>query len=481
MENSQKRSSIVFYLNGQRTEVSGADALQPFAHFLRYKLDKPGTKVVCSEGDCGACTVLVASYRGGRIQKFQSINACIAPVFSLDLSHVVTVEGLAGAEQLSAVQKCFVENGGAQCGYCTPGFVCAVTELAENCLQEKTAITEKKARNYLTGNLCRCTGYEPILKAATSISLSDVKSLNRFVTNESLNEFKKLSKSVHITGSGFELSLPVTVSEAVALKTADTRLVAGATDLGVLINKDKMTLTKALSLMHVEELQKVEMTATSCKVGARATLTDLEKALEEKCPEFSNLLHVFASPQIKNLGTIVGNVVNASPIADTIPALMVLNSFVVAQSSTGVRRIAITEFYKGYKQLDLRSDEIVTGVEFEIPAKDEVFKLYKVAPRKDLDISVVTFAGVFKLSGKKITAARIAFGGVGPVVIRMKKLEALFTGQDFSADVFEKLSHEVEKEITPLSDLRGSREFRLKLGENLLKKCFHEVSSERGL
>lgn len=420
---------------------------------------------------------MVAAFRDSKLGRFQAINSCIAPIFSLDLCHVVTVEGLADSNGLSAVQKAFVENGGAQCGYCTPGFVCAMTALTEDCLIENKPITEKKARNYLTGNLCRCTGYEPILKAATSIDLKNVTSLGRYVTKESLSEFSSLSKSVYIKDSNFELSLPHLLSDAAKLKTPETRLVAGATDLGVLVNKDKLTFTKVLSLLHVDELQKVEFTGNICKVGARVTLTALEQSLKEKCPEFAEILKIFASPQIKNNATLVGNVVNASPIADTIPALMVLNSFVI----TTQRRIALVDFYKGYKQLDLLPTEIVSHIEFEIPAADEIFKLYKASPRKDLDISVVTFAGIFKLNKKIISSARIAFGGVGPVVIRMKQLESEFTGKEFSEELFSSLSTKVEKEITPLSDLRGSREFRLKLGQNLIKKCYQEISAEHGL
>lgn len=481
MENLKNRNAVVFYLNGQRTEVKGADTLKPFAYYLRYSLDKPGTKTVCSEGDCGACTVMVANFRSGSLQKFQAINSCIAPVFSLDLCHVVTVEGLANDKGLSVVQKAFVSNNGAQCGYCTPGFVCAMTALTEDCVLENKPITAKKARNYLTGNLCRCTGYEPILKAATSIDLTQVKSLSRYVSAASLSEFSSLSSSVEIAGANFKLNLPTTLTEAAALKSADTRVVAGATDLGVLVNKDKMTFVNVLNLAHVSELQKVEINGNKCVIGARVTLSQLEEKLKTHCTEFAEILKIFASPQIKNNATLVGNVVNASPIADTIPALMVLNTVIFTLSKTGSRRIAITDFYKGYKQLDLLPEELVTHIEFEIPAADQIFKLFKASPRKDLDISVVTFAGVFTMNKKIIAGARIAFGGVGPIVIRMRDLESKFIGQEFSKDLFTTLSKQVEKEISPLSDLRGSREFRLKLSENLVKKCHAEISAEYGL
>ncbi|MFZ3231543.1 MAG: FAD binding domain-containing protein [Pseudobdellovibrio sp.] len=485
MEKTLQRSSIVFYLNGRRIEVTGQDTLKPFAYYLRYVLDMPGTKIVCSEGDCGACTLLIAPYRKNELQKFMAINSCITPVFSLDLSYVVTVEGLAESEELSTVQKCFIENNGAQCGYCTPGFVCAMTALTEDCLLEKKQITEKKARNYLTGNLCRCTGYAPIIKAAIAIDLTAVKGLNRYVSPESLVEFKSLASSVHIRNtiaeSNFELCLPKTLVDAVKLKTTDMRLVAGATDLGVLINKNKLNFLKVMSLIHVDELNSIENKNGRIKIGARVTLAELEETLKKNSEEFSEIFKIFASPQIKNTATLIGNIVNASPIADSIPALMVLNTMIFTLSSKGSRCIAMTDFYMGYKQLDLLPNEIVTHIEFELPAADEIFKLYKVSPRKDLDISVVTFAGVFKLKNKTIETARIAYGGVGPVVIRMKQLESKFVGNDFSENLFLKLSHEVEKEISPLSDLRGSREFRLKLSENLLKKCYHEISQELSL
>jgi xanthine dehydrogenase small subunit len=481
---TKTRDHIVFYLNGRRIEVRGADALKPLAHLLRYQFGLPGTKVVCSEGDCGACTVLIAPFRQAEIQKFRSINACIAPAYSLDLCHVVTVEGLAIGGELSTVQQAMVDNHGGQCGYCTPGFVCAMTVLAEDCLAENKIISEKRARNYLTGNLCRCTGYEPILKAATAIELDKVISLSRYVSQASIEDFSALSSfDILIQDQNFELNMPGTLTQAVRLKkqSPELRIVGGATDLGVLLNKDKLKLVKVMSLAHVSELEQIQHSGNKIVVGATVTLATLESVLRQQCSELQGIIKVFASPQIKNAGTLVGNVVNASPIADTIPALMVLEGKVIVSSGAGARQIPITEFYKGYKQLDLAADEIVTHIEFEIPSATQVFKLYKVAPRKDLDISVVTCALLFTLKNKKIEAARLAFGGVGPTVLRLSKLEAKLIGQDFSSEVFVQLGLDVEKEIAPISDLRGTKEFRLQLAKNLLKKCYREVSAELGL
>lgn len=476
MQKTNTRNSIIFYLNGKRHEVVGQDTLKPFAYYLRYHLDLPGTKTVCSEGDCGACTVLAAAFKNNTLQNFKAINSCIAPVFSLDLHHIVTVEGLADENQISEVQKCFVENNAAQCGYCTPGFVCAVTALAEDAKNENKSITEKKARNYLTGNLCRCTGYEPILKAATALDLNKYQSLNRFVLKQSLAEFKELQQTVCIQQPDLSLYLPKTIHEALELKKNHVRVIAGATDIGVLINKDKLQLNAVMSLMHIDALSEIKKNKSVISIGATATLAELEEILKTEASEFSKIFRIFASPQIKNRATLIGNVVNASPIADSIPGLMVLNSSIVAESVHGKRKIPLTSFYKGYKTLDLKPEEIVTGLEFEIPNEQQIFKLYKVSPRKDLDISVVTFAALFEIENNQIMTSRLALGGVGPTVLRLPKLEALFANQNFTFELFKKLSPLAKNEISPLSDLRGSQEFRLQLVENLMLKFYSEVS-----
>jgi xanthine dehydrogenase small subunit len=497
------RSSIVFYLNGQPQEVSGTQSLMTLSDFLRYEKSLTGTKVVCAEGDCGACTVLLASVH--ELEKnqllFKSVNSCILPVLSLDGCHLVTVEGLKKENELHPVQKSMHENFGSQCGFCTPGFVCAMAALAEDSILKKKQITEKRAQNYLTGNLCRCTGYTPILKAATSIDLKQIETLrDRYSDSKQIQNLKKQIKlPAEISLQNFKVFLPTTLDQALKLKNkfADLKIVAGATDLGVAVNKGRMQYQNVMSLQNISSLWKIQKRRNKLVIPARVTLAQLQKEIralipqtkkeaglkpnaEEACQstemseQINGILNIFASPQIKNSGTLVGNVVNASPIADTIPFLLVNDAEIEVQSLKGTRLIPADEFYLGYKKLNLKPNEIVTAVHLPLFGSEHLSKLYKVSLRKDLDISAVTMAARFKLKNNKIQEARLAFGGVGPVVLRLKEVEKKWLGQDLNRNLLEGLSKEVSQWVTPISDVRGSKEYRLKLCQNLLLKMADE-------
>jgi xanthine dehydrogenase small subunit len=375
-----------------------------------------------------------------------------------------------------------VDCNGAQCGYCTPGFICAMAGVAETFKSENKKLTEKNTKNYLTRNLCRCTGYKPIIDAMTSVDFSKVELLKDRYHNPSwLQEMKKIQQtSVEMVSGNRSLFLPSELKEAIAIKARDpeVRLVSGSTDIGVVINKGKLETPKAMALYHIEELNKISQDSTHMTVGACVTLTDFENYCEKHFPEMSRMLHIFASPQIKNQGTLVGNVVNASPIADTIPFLMVADAEVIIESSNGKRSVVLKNFYKGYKQLDLTADEIVIGIKIPLLKKRESLKLYKASMRKDLDISAVTFAGFMKLDGDKITEVRLAYGGVAATVVRLPTLEKDLTGQNFSQALFEQKAQEIGKLISPLSDLRASKEYRLLVAKNYLKKFARELLEE---
>lgn len=478
------RQSVVFYVNEKRYEVFGQQTLMNLSDFLRYEQSLTGTKVVCAEGDCGACTVLKASVQTLNRNHFvfKSVNSCIMPVLSLDGCQLVTVEGLKKESSLHPVQKSMIENFGSQCGFCTPGFVCAMAGLVEDSILEKKAITEKRTKNYLTGNLCRCTGYDPILKSALAINLSQVETLqDRYHDSKKIAELKALvQKDVEIQAEGFKIFLPTTLKRALELKKkfTNTKIVAGATDLGVMINKGRYQYDAVMSLQNIESMSEVKKTKDFLIVPSRVTLADLQKDLSKEFPEMEKMLNIFASPQIKNSGTLVGNLVNASPISDTIPFLMVVDALIEVKKVGGKRLIPIDEFFLGYKTMDLKPQEIVTAIHIPLKnaqKKTQVLKLYKVSVRKDLDISAVTLAARIKLKGQKIEEARLAFGGVGPIVARLKKIEQSWLGQELRSQLLSESANEIPKVIQPLSDVRGSKEYRLLLCQNLLKKMANEL------
>ena len=353
--------------------------------------------------------------------------------------------------------------------------------------QQAGPLPEKKIKNALTGNLCRCTGYLPIIEAAKTLDPAKVTSLrSRYFSSVERSDLRKAVKSpAHIETENFlgekiVVLLPTTIEAAAKLKAKykDLRVVAGATDLGVQVNKGRTKLRAVMSLQNIPSLWQIKRTKTSIIVGARVNLTALQQHIEHHDPELSRILNIFASPQIKNIGTLVGNVVNGSPIGDTIPYLMAMDAKVRVRGAKGKRAIPISEFYLGYKKLALRPNELVESIEIPHLNKRETIKLYKVSLRKDLDISAVTLA--VRLGGsKEIETARVVFGGVGPTVVRLKDIEKAWIGKSLdqkSVEVlFRNLAKEIESRVNPISDVRGSREFRLRLCRNLLLRASQEV------
>lgn len=481
MAHSSKRSQILVHINGETHTVRGEDAFLPLAQFLRNVLHKVGTKVVCAEGDCGACTVLASSLQDSQWTPFRAINSCIAPVFLFDQSVLVTVEGVRTQEALSEVQNKMREFHGGQCGFCTPGMICSMSQLAEDCAKDKTAVTEKKAKNYLTGNLCRCTGYEPIIQAATHIELPKWSSLaTRYLTDSLKKEFLSLQGDVEILGENRRVLIPTTLAAATAFKAANpnARIVAGATDLGVVVNKGKMTFVDVLVLNKISELRKTQDHSDHAFIGAQVTLSEVEDFVRDQHPELKRLLHIFASPQIKNQATLLGNLLNGSPIGDSIPPLMALDAEIEFVSARASRTVGLKNFYKAYKVFDKTDDEIAVGLRIPVLAGNWLYKFFKVSLRKDLDISAVTFAAALRLENGLIAEARFAMGGIGPCVIRLSELEKRIKGQAFALQTFEEAGNLAATIITPISDLRASQEYRRLVTANLFKKCFHELSVE---
>lgn len=478
------RDAVVFFLNGERHSVGGEDAFRNISEFLRYQRGLTGTKVVCAEGDCGACTVLVARYRNGVLGPYRTLNSCIAPVFTLDRCHLVTVEGLKMGDRLHPVQESMIEAHGAQCGYCTPGFICSLASLVEDAkIENGDSLTPKKVRNALTGNLCRCTGYEPIIEAGTRVDLSTAPSIGEIYGPGPMQRaFEALpSDAVEIQHSGRRVHLSQTLDGALEFlsKNPDARVISGSTDLGVVANKRNQRPSVLLGMHSVSELYEVQHEDAFVRVGARVSLSDLEQELKAEFPEFTRSLHLFASPQIKNSGTLVGNFMNASPIGDTIPFLRVAEATLELQSSAGDRLVAVEDFVKpGYKELDLRPGEIVVAI--RIPKTQSKFKIYKASNRKDLDISTVAFAARYRVEKGCLVDFALALGGVASSVVRLPSIEARLRGLDLKDPLTPERFHDaasaLRTEIHPISDVRASEEYRRQVSYHFLLRFYEEVS-----
>jgi xanthine dehydrogenase small subunit len=470
------RDHILLNINGTTHRIEGDAAFQTLANYLRQDVAATGTKIVCEEGDCGACTVLT---RRAAADDYRPVNSCILNLAQLDGSSIVTVEGLSrGAAEprrnedalhasappretvLHPVQEAMVQCHGAQCGYCTPGFVVAMAGMFE--ISDR--VNEKQVRDGLTGNLCRCTGYEPIIKAALAVDgAASAKMRDRY------SELPDANDSVTV-GS---FCAPATLDEAIAFKRdhPGCTIVQGGTDVGVWINKRNYAAPAMLSLAKIASLNELREEDGTIVAGANATLADFETFIADRIPELAGILAIFGSPQIKNAGTLVGNIANGSPIGDTLPYLFVAGA--TLELNGGARTVPIDRFYLGYRKFDLHADELITRV--RVPIVRDTLKLYKVSRRKDLDISAFTAAIRFSMSGDRIDRATIAYGGVAPTVIRLPRTEAFLTGKSAALDTFEHAGRIARDEIKPISDVRGSADYRLQLAENIMAKFWYEV------
>lgn len=472
---SETRDSVTFYINGEKKTVKGQEIFQPLSSYLRYQNQLTGTKVVCAEGDCGACTIMMAKWSPNQKRnQYFSINSCIAMTFAMDGASLITVEGLSENNQCSEVQDSMVRNFSSQCGFCTPGFVMSLTNLFEQKHDPNVPLTSQTVKNYLTGNLCRCTGYSSIIQAAQDVNLKKHSYLKDRFPQKDLSD--QLQKPVLIETPECQFYAPVTISEACRYKSENpqTIIFSGATDLGVQLNKGKLEPKKILSLHLIPELYTQKIENEMVTIGAKVSISETQKLVKDQIPQMDEFLGIFASPQIKNSATLVGNIANASPIADSVPMLMALDTevIIVGHNSQSVK--PIKDLYLGYKKLNLKPDEIITAIRFKIPSKEHKFQNYKISQRRDLDISTVNASFNFKMKDKVIESACVVYGGVAATTLRLTDLENQMVGQELNKNSLEKFKSEILKSITPLSDVRGSSEYRKILAVNLFEKFVRE-------
>jgi xanthine dehydrogenase small subunit len=472
------RDYLLFYVNGKEQRVSGAEVFAPLSSYLRYGQSATGTKVVCAEGDCGACTVMIGRLSAGELA-YQPVNSCIQFLHQLDCSHIVTVEGLKDKQALNPVQEAMVDNHGAQCGYCTPGIIVSLCSLFD-CKQPADAQDIKDA---LTGNLCRCTGYESIITSGLAVDPAGIRSLKElYPEREMVAQFRShIEQPALIEHREQSCFVPTSVKQAIEFKAKhpDTVTISGGTDVCVNCNKRGLEPAAIVSLSNLSGLSEVQIENGQLVVGGRAKLATLEAWAREEMPELYKIMWLFGSPQIRNAGTLAGNVANGSPIADSLPWLFVMEAQVELTGTSGIRLVNINSFYKGYKQLDMKADELITRIIIPLPEPQETLRLFKVSKRQNLDISAFTAAIRMTIADNKIVKAAVAYGGVGPVVLRLPKTEDFLTGKETTAATFTEAGELARSEITPISDVRGSSDFRLQLAENILLKFYYESACER--
>lgn len=416
-------------------------------NWLREDRGLTGTKEGCNEGDCGACSVTVTDQDGTTAR-----NACILFLPQLHGKAVRTVEGMSAQDgTLHPVQEAMIEHHGSQCGFCTPGFITTMVAAHQNDADDWD--------DQLAGNLCRCTGYAPIIRAAEDAA----KSPKPDWLADALPQPNAIAKNALRPQSANELA-------DLYAETPEATLVAGATDVGLWVTKGLQDLNPVIFLEGCHDLRTLEVSKTHINVGAMVTLTELRKALQDHYPSFAEMLRRFASTQIRNSATLGGNIANGSPIGDTPPALIALDAELHLRRGDVRRSIALEDFFIDYGKQDRQEGEFVEGI--SIPRQKDRLRVYKLSKRFDQDISAVLGAFNLTITKGNVSAARIAFGGMAGIPKRAENVEKALIGQPWNEETIAKAWSAWELDFTPLSDMRASAEYRLNAARNMLTRYF---------
>lgn len=474
---------VSFALDGKTVSLDFQDPAGPtptttVLNYLRTFPSHTGVKEGCAEGDCGACTVVLAEPSDGHLS-YAAVDSCLVFLPMIHGKQLITIENLkAGDGTLHPVQQAMVETGGSQCGYCTPGITMSLFSLYKT----KDHPDRAEIDECLTGNLCRCTGYKPIIEAAARSCIHET--VDRFTDSESgiLRLLRSISpESIHLSTPRQEYWRPVTLQEALALKSQhpDALVLCGATDLALRVTKKHEVLKKIIDLGGVNELRKIETGQSGLKIGSAVSLTSLLEATQAEFPPLADMLTVFGSRQIRNLATLGGNVGTASPIGDLLPVLMAYDAKVVLQSSRGNREVSVDDYFVGYRETVRRPDELIASVLLPRKINGAVIKSYKVSKRKDLDISTVSSAFRLELDGGRVvTRVKLAYGGMADRPKRAMRTETFLTGKSWQREVVEEAMDVVDEEFTPISDARSGAGFRKIAARNLLLKFWVETQKQ---
>ena len=463
------RDTVRFRLDGILHEIRNPDPSLTVLRWLRTTAGRPGTKEGCAEGDCGACTVVI----GDGKTAWRAVNACILFLPMLDGQTLFTVESLSPPEgPLHPVQQAMVDTNASQCGFCTPGFVMSLYAHYLN----RGETDRETVNDALAGNLCRCTGYGPIIEAA--------KRMNDFPWDEPADtappqnvESLAIDHVCERTGQRKRFFAPRSTSElaGLVLEHPGAVLLAGATDVGLWVTKQHRTLPTVISTASVADLKQIAENQATLEIGAGVTYSQAYAALAGLHPDFGELLRRLGSVQVRNAGTIGGNIANGSPIGDSMPPLIALGATLVLRKGDEQRRLPLEDYFIAYGKQDRQPGEFVQKVILPKLSPNDAFHTYKLSKRFDQDISAVCGAFLFRRDGATIREARIAFGGMAATPKRARAVEAELAGKLWNEATIRDAMAVLSDDFTPIGDMRASAEYRLTAARNLLLRAFHEI------
>ncbi|MAM63109.1 xanthine dehydrogenase small subunit [Maritimibacter sp. UBA3975] len=447
---------IAFLLNGETVELTGVSATTTVLDWLREERGLTGTKEGCNEGDCGACTVMVTDHSGTK-----PINGCILFLPQINGKSLTTVEGLAAPDgTMHPVQQAMVEHHGSQCGFCTPGFVVSMAA------GQITGETDHDRQ--LAGNLCRCTGYAPIVRAAVNAARQPVPAWLRD---------RPAGPPMGAYVNDFQ---PTTIAALAELRRAhpDATIVAGATDVGLWVNKDHRPLGNVIFITQIEELRRIEVAPYMIRIGAAASIEALRLATARRYPSLAAMLDRFASAQVRAAATVGGNIANGSPIGDTPPPLIALGAMLQLRNGEDMREIPLEDFFIEYGKQDIGPGEFVEAVVIPRDQESDRLKVYKLSKRFDQDISAVLGAFNIEIKDEKVISARIAFGGMAGTPQRARAVERALVGRPWTEATVRTAKWSFAEDFRPMSDMRASAAYRLETAANMLDRYWREDQGE---
>ena len=470
-------SNIIKFVWGNKIhEIHNPDPNETILNYVRLKLKRTGTKEGCAEGGCGSCTVVLGELKKNNII-YKAINACIAFTPSLEGKLLILVEDLVLKGELHPVQKAMVDFHGSQCGFCTPGFVMSLFAMYKN----YSSYNYNVIKDSIQGNLCRCTGYRPIVDAAKSLikkRKSDHFSRDKKNIVTLLKKIKQRSIAINVNNKKYFAQKTINELKKIIKQNPNSKLLSGGTDVSLIVTKERKDLNSIIYMNSIDELNYIKKDKNYIEVGASTPLISFESFIKKYLPDFAQILKRYGSVQIRNVCTIAGNIATASPIGDTLPLLLSLDAQIVIKDKSKTKILPLNRFFINYRKTRLKKGQFIHSIRIPLLLKN-IFKAYKISKRIDDDISSVCASFNFEIKNNKIKKIKVAYGGMANVPKRAINCEKILINSFLSDNIINKAKKSLEKDFKPITDTRASQKYRMEIAKNLLEKCFLETQQKK--